>query len=99
MKFVVADEADYRWACEVIREHELGGRTEVLLSPVHGRLDPKNLVGWMLRDRLPARLNLQLHKYVWEPETRAALMSRSSCEKSRALIGESGQRSWISYFD
>ena len=53
-----------------IREHALAGRAEVLLSPVHGRLDPKNLVGWMLRDRLPARLNLQLHKYIWEPETR-----------------------------
>jgi len=69
-KFVVADEGDYRWACEVIRAHALGGRTEVLLSPVHGRLDPKNLVTWMLRDRLPARLNLQLHKYVWDPEAR-----------------------------
>ena len=70
VKFVVADEPDYRWACDVIREHGLGGRTEVLLSPVHGRLDPKDLVAWMLRDRLPARLNLQLHKYVWSPETR-----------------------------
>ncbi|HMF44734.1 MAG TPA: radical SAM protein [Polyangia bacterium] len=70
VKFVVVDEADYRWATEVIREHELGGRTEVLLSPVHGRLDPKELVGWMLRDRLPARLNLQLHKYIWDAETR-----------------------------
>ena len=61
---------------EVIREHELGGRTEVLLSPVHGRLDPKELVGWMLRDRLPARLNLQLHKYVWEPEARGCMTGR-----------------------
>jgi 7-carboxy-7-deazaguanine synthase len=69
-KFVVADERDYRWACEIIRRHGLGGRTEVLLSPVHGRLDPKNLVTWMLRDRLPARLNLQLHKYVWDAEAR-----------------------------
>ena len=69
-KFVVADEADYQWACDVIRQHDLGRRTEVLLSPVHGRLDPKNLVTWMLRDRLPARLNLQLHKYVWDPEAR-----------------------------
>ena len=70
VKFVLVDEADYRWAVELIREHELGGRAEVLLSPVHGRLDPKILVEWMLRDRLPARLNLQLHKYIWEPETR-----------------------------
>jgi 7-carboxy-7-deazaguanine synthase len=70
VKFVVADEPDYRWACEIIHKHGLGGRTEVLLSPVHGRLDPKDLVAWMLRDRLVARLNLQLHKYVWSPETR-----------------------------
>jgi 7-carboxy-7-deazaguanine synthase len=70
VKFVLVDEADYRWAAQMIRELELAGRAEVLLSPVHGRLDPKTLVEWMLRDRLPARLNLQLHKYIWEPETR-----------------------------
>ena len=52
------------------RPQLLRGRAEVLLSPVHGRLDPRILVEWMLRDRLPARLNLQLHKYIWEPETR-----------------------------
>jgi 7-carboxy-7-deazaguanine synthase len=70
VKFVVLDENDYRWAVGMIQEHRLGDRTEVLLSPVHGRLDPKQLVGWMLRDRLPARLNLQLHKYIWDAETR-----------------------------
>jgi 7-carboxy-7-deazaguanine synthase len=69
-KFVLTDEVDYRWAVEVVRRHDLGGRTEVLLSPVHGQLDPRVLVGWMLRDRLPARLNLQLHKYIWDPEAR-----------------------------
>jgi 7-carboxy-7-deazaguanine synthase len=69
-KFVLTDEADYRWAADVIRERRLGERTSVLLSPVHGRLDPKALVGWMLRDRLPARLNLQLHKYIWAEDTR-----------------------------
>jgi len=69
-KFVLVDESDYRWAAEIIRTHALAGRTEVLLSPVHGRLDPKELVGWMLRDRVPARLNLQLHKYVWHPDAR-----------------------------
>ncbi len=69
-KFVVADEADYRWAADVVKKYELGGKTEVLFSPVHGRLDPRDLVAWMLRDGLPARLNLQLHKYVWGAETR-----------------------------
>jgi 7-carboxy-7-deazaguanine synthase len=70
VKFVLSGEADYRWAAEMIREKRLDQRTEVLLSPVHGKLDPKDLVGWMLRDRLPARLNLQLHKYIWSPEAR-----------------------------
>ena len=65
IKFVVTDEQDYRWAADAIRERGLANRAEVLLSPVHGRLDPKDLVGWMLRDRLPARLNLQIHKYIW----------------------------------
>jgi 7-carboxy-7-deazaguanine synthase len=70
VKFVLTDEADYRWAADLIRSRRLAERTEVLLSPVHGRLDPKDLVGWILRDKLQARLNLQLHKYVWSPEAR-----------------------------
>jgi 7-carboxy-7-deazaguanine synthase len=68
IKFVVGDEQDYQWAVEVIRGRDLASRAEVLISPVHGRVDPRQLVTWMLRDRLPARLNLQLHKYVWGPE-------------------------------
>jgi 7-carboxy-7-deazaguanine synthase len=70
VKFVLSDEADYLWATEVIRTRGLAERTEVLLSPVHGRLKPEALVSWMLRDRLPARLNLQLHKYIWSPDAR-----------------------------
>jgi 7-carboxy-7-deazaguanine synthase len=65
IKFVVADERDYRWAAAAIQERALARKAEVLLSPVHGQLDPRDLVAWMLRDRLPARLNLQLHKYIW----------------------------------
>jgi 7-carboxy-7-deazaguanine synthase len=70
VKFVICDEADYRWAAELIRSRALAARTEVLLSPSHGQVDPQDLVSWMLRDGLPARLNLQLHKYVWSPEAR-----------------------------
>jgi 7-carboxy-7-deazaguanine synthase len=70
VKFVLTDEADYQWACGIIRSHGLGGRTEVLLSPVHGRVNPQDVIAWMLRDRLPARLNVQLHKYIWEPDAR-----------------------------
>jgi 7-carboxy-7-deazaguanine synthase len=70
VKFVVGDEADYRWAAEAIRSRRLAERTEVLVSPVHGRLHPQELVAWMLRDRLPARLNLQIHKYIWAADAR-----------------------------
>src|SRR5712691_1464326 len=56
-KFVLTDEADYRWAADLIRSRGLADRTCVLLSPVHGRLDPQDLVQWILRDRLPVRLN------------------------------------------
>jgi 7-carboxy-7-deazaguanine synthase len=67
-KFVVCSEDDYQWAVGIIREHRLAERTEVLLSPSHGQVDPKRLVEWMLRDGVSARLNLQLHKYIWGSE-------------------------------
>jgi 7-carboxy-7-deazaguanine synthase len=69
-KFVVCSEADYQWAVEVIRRHDLTQRTEVLISPSHGQVEPRQLVDWMLRDKLPVRLNLQLHKYIWGAEAR-----------------------------
>ena len=69
-KFVLCDEADYRWAARFIESRGLPERTEVLLSPAHGLLSPQVLVDWMLRDGLKARLNLQLHKYVWSPDAR-----------------------------
>jgi 7-carboxy-7-deazaguanine synthase len=69
-KFVLCNEADYAWAARMIRDRDLGARTEVLLSPAHAELDPRDLVAWILRDRLPVRLNLQLHKYIWSPEAR-----------------------------
>jgi 7-carboxy-7-deazaguanine synthase len=70
VKFVLTSEADYQWAADIIRSHRLAERTEVLLSPMHGRLAPDALVSWMLRDRVPARLNLQIHKYIWAPDAR-----------------------------
>jgi 7-carboxy-7-deazaguanine synthase len=70
VKFVLADEADYRWAKEVLERLRLAERCPVTLSPVWGRLAPTELAGWMLRDRLPARLQLQLHKLLWGERTR-----------------------------
>ncbi len=71
VKFVVADRADYDFARGVIERHRLPGRcAAILMSPVHGVLEPRVLSEWMLADRLPARLQLQLHKLVWSPDTR-----------------------------
>jgi 7-carboxy-7-deazaguanine synthase len=69
IKFVIADRADYEWACRVIDERGLG-RWTVLLSPVWGEMDLKSLAEWMLADRLPARLQTQLHKHIWGAEAR-----------------------------
>jgi 7-carboxy-7-deazaguanine synthase len=65
VKIVLADEADYTWAREQIATHGLAGRCEVLLSPVAGQLDPAQLAEWIVRDRLPVRFQLQLHKVLW----------------------------------
>src|SRR3954469_5457882 len=71
VKFVVADRADYEYARDVIARHGLAARAAaILLSPVHGVLDSKTLSEWMLADHLPARLQLQLHKFIWPPDTR-----------------------------
>jgi len=71
VKFVVKDRADYEFARDVIARHNLSSRVgAVLLSPVHDVLAPKRLSEWMLADRVPARLQLQLHKFIWDPAAR-----------------------------
>jgi 7-carboxy-7-deazaguanine synthase len=70
VKFVIQDTADYEYAKTICSKYELFKKTHVLFSPVHGQLDPKNLTAWILADKLPVRLNLQMHKYIWSPTTR-----------------------------
>ena len=71
VKFVVKDRTDYEFARDVMCRHRLASRcAAVLISPVHGVLDPKTLSEWILADHLPARLQLQVHKYIWSPSTR-----------------------------
>ena len=65
LKFVLADADDYRWAKAVIAEHDLGSRCNILFSPVWGALEPRALADWIVRDRLPVRMQLQLHKLLW----------------------------------
>jgi 7-carboxy-7-deazaguanine synthase len=71
VKFVIRDRIDYEYAREVVLTRTLVGRcTAVLFSPVHGVLDPKQLAAWVLEDRLAVRVQLQVHKYIWDAATR-----------------------------
>jgi len=76
VKFVVLDRVDYEWARDTIRERGLDRRLEegtlrdLLMSPVWGTCELVDLAGWILEDRLPVRLQTQLHKHIWEPDAR-----------------------------
>jgi 7-carboxy-7-deazaguanine synthase len=71
VKFVIKDRADYEYARDVVQKRGLAGRVSaILFSPVHGVLEPKQLSEWVLADRLPVRVQLQVHKYIWDPNTR-----------------------------
>jgi 7-carboxy-7-deazaguanine synthase len=71
VKFVIQDRADYEYARDIVSGRQLATRCgHVLFSPVHGVLEPATLAAWILEDRLPVRLQLQVHKYIWGAETR-----------------------------
>jgi 7-carboxy-7-deazaguanine synthase len=66
IKFVITDAVDYDWSKARLAEYALTGKvSDILFSPVHGQLEPSQLAEWILRDRLPVRLQIQLHKYLW----------------------------------
>jgi 7-carboxy-7-deazaguanine synthase len=68
IKFVLCDEADYQWAKQVLAEHKLAQRCEVLFSPAQGQITARDVAEWILRDHLPVRLQVQLHKLLWGNE-------------------------------
>jgi 7-carboxy-7-deazaguanine synthase len=71
VKFVVRDRTDYEYARDVLAREALVGRVAAIhVSPVHGVLDPRTLAEWVLADRLPARVQLQVHKYIWGADVR-----------------------------
>jgi 7-carboxy-7-deazaguanine synthase len=72
VKFVIADQRDYLWARDVVQERRLAAVCPVHFSPVWGACDPAELAAWILRDRLPVRLQLQLHKLLWPQRSRGA---------------------------
>jgi 7-carboxy-7-deazaguanine synthase len=66
LKFVIGTETDYQWARAQVQSHDLAAKvSDVLFSPTHAELQPTQLAEWILRDRLPVRLQLQLHKLLW----------------------------------
>ncbi len=68
LKFVLGTRADYDWACSKLDEYNLTQRCEVLFSPVQGELAATDLADWILADRLPVRMQIQLHKLLWGDE-------------------------------
>jgi len=72
VKFVVANTEDYIWAKDVIEHYQLqSSPAEIIFSPVFGRMDPAELAARILADKLNARMQLQLHKYIWDPDARS----------------------------
>jgi 7-carboxy-7-deazaguanine synthase len=70
IKFVIASRRDFEWTVETIRKHRLDRRFEVLLSVVHDKVKPVQLVDWLLDSQLQVRMQLQMHKYIWDPKQR-----------------------------
>lgn len=70
VKFVIGDRGDYEWAVDVVKRYHLAERCPVLFSPVFGGQALRPLAEWILRDRLPVRFHVQLHKFIWDPNAR-----------------------------
>lgn len=68
VKFVLCSEADYIWAKAFITEYKLASKTHILFSPSFHELPARSLADWIVRDNLPVRLQIQLHKYLWNDE-------------------------------
>lgn len=68
VKFVLCSRADYDWACGVVREHRLAEECDVLFSPSYGVVEPRELADWIVLDKPPVRMQLQLHKLLWVEE-------------------------------
>lgn len=70
IKFVVGTREDYQFAKDTIAKYKLAGLCPLLISPVFGKIDLEQLAGWILQDNLDVRMQLQMHKYIWQPDKR-----------------------------
>ncbi len=70
LKFVIGSKQDYEWTVEIMRKYNLENKCKILFSVVFGKLEPVQLVNWILEDKLNVRFQLQMHKFIWHPETK-----------------------------
>jgi 7-carboxy-7-deazaguanine synthase len=70
VKFIISSKKDYEWAKRITRKYKLTDRAQILFGVAYGRMKPKALAGWILKDNLEVRLQLQLQKYIWSDKTR-----------------------------
>jgi len=70
LKFVIGNREDYDWSKEIISKYDLTDKSEILFAVVFGELEPVILVNWIIEDKLDVRYQLQMHKYIWHPETK-----------------------------
>jgi len=71
IKFVIGNREDYDWTKDIMNKYNLSSKCEILFSVVFGELEPLTLVNWILEDKLDVRYQLQMHKYIWHPETKS----------------------------
>jgi 7-carboxy-7-deazaguanine synthase len=70
LKFVIGNREDYEWSKEIISKYDLEDKCEILFAVVFDELEPVSLVNWIIEDKLDVRYQLQMHKYIWHPETK-----------------------------
>ena len=70
LKFVIGNREDYEWSLEKIKQYNIQGKCTILFSVVFGELEPVQLNNWILEDKLDVRFQLQMHKYIWHPQTK-----------------------------
>lgn len=70
LKFVIGNREDYNWTKEIIKKYNLSEKCIILFSVVFGELEPVELINWILEDKLDVRFQLQMHKFIWDPQTK-----------------------------
>ena len=70
VKFIIGNRKDYEWAKEKIGQYNLTKQCTVLFSPIFNEINPEIIVEWILEDYLPVRFQMQIHKYIWKPESK-----------------------------